>query len=246
MSVSDRLIEATRRLRAEVAPLRFTGSVTHVYNPLEYAIRPHHAYLRRFGNSTRRVVFLGMNPGPFGMAQTGVPFGEVSWVRDWLGIEAPVGRPADENPSRPIEGFACPRSEVSGARVWGTLATRFGKPERFFRDHFVANYCPLVFMEGSGRNVTPDRLPIAAERDALFEACDRFVSRLARILEPEWVIGIGAFAAKRAESSLAGSGIRFGQILHPSPANPRANRDWAGEVTAQLETLGICATRRRE
>lgn len=239
MSISDRLIEATRRLRAEVAPLRFTRPVTHVYNPLEYAIRPHHAFLRRYGDATRRVVFLGMNPGPFGMAQTGVPFGEVSWVRDWLGIEAPVGRPADENPRRPIEGFACPRSEVSGARVWGTIASRFGAPERFFRDHFVANYCPLVFMEQSGRNVTPDKLP-GAERDALFEACDRFVTRLARILEPEWVIGIGAFAAKRAELSLAGSGIRFGQILHPSPANPRANRDWAGEVASQLAALGLC------
>ncbi len=243
MSVSDRLIEATRRLRSELAPLRFTGSVTHVYNPLEYAMRPHHAYLRRFGDTTRRVVFLGMNPGPFGMAQTGVPFGEVSWVRDWLDLEAPVGRPPLEHPRRPVEGFACARSEVSGARVWGTIAGRFGRPERFFRDHFISNYCPLVFMEASGRNVTPDKLP-AGERDALFAVCDRFIANLARILEPEWVIGIGAFATRRAEESLAGSDVRFGQILHPSPANPRANRDWAGEVTRQLEAIGLCASPR--
>jgi single-strand selective monofunctional uracil DNA glycosylase len=234
------LIEATRRLRGELAPLRFTGSVTHVYNPLEYAMRPHHEYLRRFGDTTRRVVFLGMNPGPFGMAQTGVPFGEVSWVRDWLDIEAPVGRPPVEHPRRPVEGFACARSEVSGTRVWATIAGRFGRPERFFRDHFIANYCPLVFMEASGRNVTPDKLP-AGERDALFAVCDRFIANLARILEPEWVIGIGAFATRRAEESLAGSGVRFGQILHPSPANPKANRDWAGEVTRQLEAIGLCS-----
>ena len=36
----------------------------------------------------KRVVFLGMNPGPFGMAQVGVPFGEVAAVRDWLRIDA--------------------------------------------------------------------------------------------------------------------------------------------------------------
>jgi len=243
MPIADRLIDATRALRREVAPLRFGPPVTHVYNPLEYALRPHHVYLRRFANSTKRVVFLGMNPGPFGMAQTGVPFGEVGFVRDWLEIEAPVGRPPDENPRRPIQGFACPRSEVSGARVWGTLVERFERPERFFAGHFISNYCPLVFMEQSGRNVTPDKLP-PRERDPLFEACDRFVIKLARTLEPEWVIGIGAFAARRAEAILAGTGIRIGQILHPSPANPRANRGWAEEVFQQLDELGVCSGRR--
>ena len=35
----------------------------------------------------KEAVFLGMNPGLWGMAQTGVPFGTVSLVRDWMGIE---------------------------------------------------------------------------------------------------------------------------------------------------------------
>lgn len=236
-----RLLLCTTRLRKDVAPLRFGVPVTHVYNPLEYASAPYAAYLRAYGGSRKRVVFLGMNPGPFGMAQTGVPFGEVSLVRDWLQIEAAVGRPSHEHAKRPIQGFRCERSEVSGQRLWGAIAEHFGSPRRFFARHFVANYCPLVFMEGSGRNRTPDKLP-AHERDSLFEVCDRHLQRLVDILEPEWVIGVGAFAERRAREALDASRIRIAAILHPSPANPRANRDWAGEVRHQIAELGLCAS----
>jgi single-strand selective monofunctional uracil DNA glycosylase len=223
-----------------VAELRFEAPVSYVYNPLEYAGRSHAAYVRAYGGSPKRIVFLGMNPGPFGMAQTGVPFGEVSLVRDWLRIQEPVGRPSREHPKRPIQGYACERSEVSGSRVWGTIAEHFGTPGRFFARHYIANYCPLVFMEGSGRNRTPDKLP-AAERDALFASCDRHLRRLVEILEPEWLIGVGAFAKLRAEEALAGTDVRISTILHPSPANPRANRDWAGEVRRQMRALGLCS-----
>jgi len=239
MPTSSRLIRATVALRRDVAKLRFGPPITHIYNPIEYAVRPHNLYLRRYASSRKRVVFLGMNPGPFGMAQTGVPFGEVAMVRDWLGIEAPVGRPARENPKRPVQGFACTRSEVSGTRLWGAIAAHYGTPERFFADHFITNYCPLVFMEEGGRNCTPDKLP-AAEREPLMAACDAFLRKVVDVLEPEWVIGIGAFAARQASVALDGLGVRFGQILHPSPANPRANRNWTGEVRAQLRELGLC------
>jgi single-strand selective monofunctional uracil DNA glycosylase len=218
--------------------------VSHVYNPLEYAARAHAAYLRRYADTTRRVIFLGMNPGPFGMAQTGVPFGEVGRVRDWLGIEEPVSRPERENPKRPVEGFGCTRSEVSGARLWGAIAEHFGTPERFFREHFVANYCPLVFMEASGRNRTPDKLP-STERDPLFAACDRHLLRMVRILEPEWVVGVGSFAEARARAALGDGGPRIARVLHPSPASPRANRDWAGCVRDELADLGLCRSQRR-
>ena len=249
-STASKLIAASRRLCRDITSLQFSAPVTHVYNPLEYASRPHSLYVNRFGDSLKRVVFLGMNPGPFGMAQTGVPFGEVTWVRDWLGIEAPVSRPAVEHPKRPILGFDCKRSEVSGSRVWGGLRDHFKQPQRFFADHYIANYCPLIFIEDSGRNRTPDKLP-AREREPLFEACDRHLRRLVAILEPEWVIGIGAFAKSRAALVFDGTrGPRtpkIGRILHPSPANPRAQKDWAGQVRRELEDLGVCrpAPRRR-
>jgi single-strand selective monofunctional uracil DNA glycosylase len=236
--VSRALIAAARRLRVETARLRFGPPITHVYNPLIYAWEPHAAYLRAYGATPKRVVFLGMNPGPFGMAQTGVPFGEIAAVRDWLGIQRPVGRPTREHPARPVAGFACRRFEVSGSRLWGLFARRFGTPKRFFAAHLVMNYCPLAFLEGSGRNYTPDKLP-AAEKAALFSACDRHLCAVVSALEPEWVIGIGEFARKRAEVILGGTPIKLGGVLHPSPASPAANRNWNGAATSQLKALGV-------
>jgi len=236
---------AARELCREVASLRFGEPVTHVYNPLEYASKAHGAYVRAYGNSRKRVVFLGMNPGPFGMAQTGVPFGDVESVREWLRIEAPVSRPEREHPSRPVLGFECPRREVSGTRLWGAIARHFGTPKRFFAQHYVANYCPLVFLEQSGRNRTPDKLA-ARERGPLFACCDRHLQRMVEIFRPEWVVGIGAFAEQRAREAVANRGIRVGRILHPSPANPRAQRDWAGAAIRELAALGLCREHARQ
>jgi single-strand selective monofunctional uracil DNA glycosylase len=236
--VSEGLITAARRLRAATVRLKFEPPVTHVYNPLVYAWEGHDAYLGRFGTTCKRVVFLGMNPGPFGMAQTGVPFGEVAVVRDWLRIECVVGKPQCEHPRRPIAGFACHRSEVSGRRLWGLFAERFGAPEQFFAEHLVVNYCPLAFLETSGSNRTPDKLS-ASERAALFAACDRHLRAVIACLQPEWVIGIGDFATKRAQEVFGNTGLKLGRILHPSPASPTANRNWKELATQQLQALGV-------
>lgn len=236
--VSLPLVESARRLREAVNQLRFAPPVSHVYNPLEYAWEAHETYLRRFAAGRKRVVFLGMNPGPFGMAQTGVPFGEIPAVRDWLGIQHRIGRPPKEHPKRPVLGFDCPRSEVSGQRLWGLFARNFGSAEIFFKEHLVVNYCPLVFIENSGKNRTPDKL-LAAERESLFRACDEHLREVVRVLRPDWLVGVGDFAAKRAEAVFPDGSLRVGRILHPSPASPAANRDWAGAATRQLQALGI-------
>ena len=102
-----------------MAATEFRAPVAYTYNPLEYAWAGHEAYVRRFGNGPKKVLYLGMNPGPFGMAQTGVPFGEVSAVRLWMGISACIGQPPAMHPKRPVQGFICPRSELSGRRLWG-------------------------------------------------------------------------------------------------------------------------------
>ena len=239
MGVADDLIAAGTQLSRKLRALTFSAPVEYVYNPLEYASEPNQAYLRRYGDSRRRVVLFGMNPGPFGMAQTGVPFGEVSLVRDWLGVNGHVGRPPREHPKRLISGFDCERSEVSGRRLWGAVRDHFGTPERFFREAFVVNYCPLVFMEESGRNRTPDKLP-KDERAPLFEACDEHLQSVVEAMEPEWLLGVGAFAVKRAQACASGANVQTGSILHPSPANPQANRDWEGTVRRQLAEQGIC------
>jgi single-strand selective monofunctional uracil DNA glycosylase len=235
----DALISAARALSLAVSDLTFSPPVTHIYNPLAYAWAGHEAYLQRYGSGRKRIVFLGMNPGPFGMAQTGVPFGEVALVRDWLGLTAPIGKPAPEHPKRPIEGFTCQRSEVSGKRLWGTVAEAFGTPDRFFAHAFVANYCPLAFMEAGGRNITPDKLP-AGERSALYRPCDEHLRQLVTSVQAEWVIGVGGFAEERARLALAGTDVRIGRVLHPSPASPAAIADWAGKVKQELQTMGVC------
>ena len=232
------LVAAARDLARATRVLRFSRSVTHVYRPLDYAWLAHEMYLRKFGRSRKRVLFLGMNPGPFGMAQTGVPFGDVAMVQDWLGVRAKINRPLNEHPRRPVLGFGCARSEVSGTRLWGLFQQRNEKPAQFFRHHFVANYCPLVFLNARGGNVTPNKLG-AGFTDDLFRACDGHLDRIVQILEPKWVVGVGEFARRRAETALKERGVRIGQVLHPSPASPAANRDWSGQAIRQLTKLGI-------
>jgi len=217
--------------------LRFGSKVKAVYNPLVYAARPHKRYLALAGAAPKKVIFLGMNPGPWGMAQTGVPFGEVAAAREWLGVHAAVDKPAVEHPKRPIEGFACARSEVSGRRLWGLFRERFKTPMEFFREHYVANYCPLVFMDEGGANITPDKLP-AHETAPLFELCDRALAGTIKLLKPDWVIGVGGFAKKRIDS-LRDKPFSAARILHPSPASPRANAGWSEEATKTLVALGV-------
>jgi len=240
------LLDAARELSRALARLRFPTPVAHVYDPHVYAWAPYEAYVNRYGAGSKRVVLLGMNPGPFGMMQTGVPFGEIAAVRDWMGIRARVERPEHEHPKRPIEGFDCKRSEVSGRRLWGWAATRFGTAEAFFDDWFVLNYCPLAFLEASGRNFTPDKLPAALLAE-VYAACNRHLAAALVALAPQWTIGVGAFAEKRIravlESDLIDGAvarkIRVGQILHPSPASPAANRGWEAAAEKQLAALGV-------
>lgn len=243
-AIAKRLCDAALRLSDTVDAMRFAPPVAHVYNPLVYARAPHLAYLRRFGAGRKRVVFLGMNPGPFGMMQTGVPFGEVAAVRDWMGIDGEVVPPASQHPKRPIQGFASHRSEVSGKRLWGWAAERFGPATAFFEQCMVLNYCPLVFLETSGRNLTPGHLP-RSEQEPLLAACDRHLLEAIDALQPEWLIGIGKWATHRATVALAeheADRPRIGSILHPSPASPIANRGWAAAVDLELEALGVFPT----
>lgn len=232
------LLQVARNLAVEVHGLCFDAPVTHVYNPLEYAWQPHSAYLQRYGSAPREILLLGMNPGPWGMAQTGVPFGEVTAVTEWLGIGGEVQSPPREHPKRPVEGFACRRSEVSGRRLWGWAKDTFGTTKDFFSHFFVANYCPLAFLEESGKNRTPDRLP-AAERAPLFDACDRALRATVEILDTRLVVGVGRFAEARAAAALVGTDVRVGRVAHPSPANPAANAGWEALVRSELERLGV-------
>ena len=229
-------IRISRRLCKAMDRLRFGPPTAYVYNPLDYASKAVDQYLERWARPGIEVLLLGMNPGPWGMAQTGIPFGEVNAVRDYLQIDAKVGRPESEHPKRPVDGLDCKRSEVSGRRLWGWAAERYPTADEFFRQFFVWNYCPLAFLEEGGRNRTPDKLPVE-EREALFEPCDRALQELVEFLDPDRVVGVGAFATKRVQAVLPE--VEVGTILHPSPASPAANRGWAPQAERQLIEMGI-------
>jgi len=230
-AITDELVACIRRLT-------FSAPVTHTYHPLVYARSGYDRYVGCFGNTVKEVVLVGMNPGPFGMAQTGVPFGDVEMVSGWMGINTHISQPADLHPKRPISGFSCTRREVSGRRLWGWAKQRYGNPDFFFKQFFVLNYCPLVFMEESGRNRTPDKLP-AVEKKQLFQICDQTLKRSIEVFKPRWVVGIGGFAEKRINHALKGMNLKTGRLTHPSPANPKANQGWELLVESELAAMGI-------
>ena len=188
--MKNNLIQSSQELSNKISKLSFGEPTAYVYNPLEYAWAIHEQYLELSGIGKTKVVFLGMNPGPFGMAQTGVPFGEIPAVRDWMGLSGEVKKPIPEHPKRPVDGLACTKSEVSGRRLWGLFSEKYPNAKDFFKDHFVANYCPLVFMEESGKNRTPDKLP-ASEKKPLEEVCDQHLKEIVEILQTRMVGGGG-------------------------------------------------------
>nr|XP_002120073.1 single-strand selective monofunctional uracil DNA glycosylase [Ciona intestinalis] len=231
------------KLCAKLKYLSFCERVAYVYNPLEYASDPHAHYVSKYCG-TKNVLFLGMNPGPNGMAQNGVPFGDTRYVREWLKISGEVHPPTHEHPKRPIQGLECPRSEVSGSRFWGFIAKLCGTPERFFQNCFVHNYCPLAFMTKTGKNIIPAALP-AVDRRSLEAICDSALLQCVRVLRAQIVVAVGKYAADRVTHVLRVSGdessasIRVERILHPSPASPQANTGWEEIVTQQLRNSGV-------
>jgi single-strand selective monofunctional uracil DNA glycosylase len=233
--------ERTLLLRSQVESLRFSKDYI-VYDPLDYAWELHEQYILRYLNHPVKAVFLGMNPGPFGMAQNGIPFGEINAVKSFLQIDGEVGKPSFEHPARPVLGMAIQRSEVSGKRLWGLFSDHYESADKCFEQIAVLNYCPLVFMDRgpTGKNITPDKLP-RIERFALETICDSYLSDLLQELEPAFLIGVGNYAKAKLlkiSANLGSEGI-VESILHPSPGNPLANKGWAEKTGAKLVELGV-------
>jgi len=227
------ICDSSQKLSSALDGMTFSKPVKVTYNPLNYAWAAYADYLQKYAGDRKEYLFLGMNPGPFGMMQTGIPFGEIKAVKDWLKIKGTINKPKIEHEKRPIIGWECNRSEVSGRRLWGLFEKKFERAENFFQNHFVMNYCPLGFLSETGSNITPDKIP-QSEMNPVIDLCDQHLKEVCQALEITTAIGIGAYAKKRLEKSLAGSNIRLGVILHPSPASPKANKDWAGTATQQM------------
>uniref|UniRef100_A0A224YZ97 Single-strand selective monofunctional uracil DNA glycosylase n=1 Tax=Rhipicephalus zambeziensis TaxID=60191 RepID=A0A224YZ97_9ACAR len=110
--IADAFLAIEQNQSELLSRIPYGSKVSHVYNPLEYARETHECFVRKYCRTRKEVLFLGMNPGPFGMAQNGVPFGDTAHVVGWLGIQGHVAKPKHEHPRRPVLGLGCTRSEA--------------------------------------------------------------------------------------------------------------------------------------
>jgi len=237
-NICEKLLKLEGDLCQELSSLTFTSPVSLVYNPLEYAKETHEDFVRKYCKVGQNVLFLGMNPGPFGMAQNGVPFGDTAHVKDWLKIKGCVSKPTREHPKRLIHGLDCTRAEVSGGRLWGFFKEHSKSPENFFHQCYIHNYCPLVFMTSSGKNITPPQLP-KGQRQQLLELCDKSLEDVVKLTGVKIVVGVGKFAEERARKALIDTEVEIFSIMHPSPASPAANAGWNDIALTQLTDLGL-------
>lgn len=251
--VVERLIEAARRLSSQcdaaISVLEKKTSVAHATNPLDYAWPHHEQFLRKWGNLGSHTLLLGMNPGPWGMAQTGVPFGATEVAQSFLQIEAKeLETPVNAHPKRPIVGMSLERQEISGTRLWNLMEQHYGSARATFENIFIVNHCPLLLLGETGRNITPNNLP-SAVMNPILAACDEHLLDVVDIMGISRVIGVGKYAEQRARLALnagkkgegvsrSGRRIRIDTCWHPSPASPLANRndgaDWRENVIAVL------------
>ena len=238
----EKLLSVALSMQKKLSHFNFKEPVEYVYSPLDYAWYGYKSYITKFAPQKAKALFIGMNPGPFGMAQTGVPFGDTIMVKKWMKISGKINIPDRYHPKRSIEGFNCTRREISGSRLWGLFKDHFITPENFFQDYLVINYCPLMFLEKSGRNLTPEKLS-KTERDNLIKICDAHLATVTKLLQPIWLIGIGVFATQaitRVTTQLnTSTKPKSCQILHPSPANPKANLGWADLASKKLIEEGV-------
>ena len=243
MDKCEKTIRLTRRFSRAMSQLELEYD-GYIYNPLDYAWDMHEKFLEKAVTEEQHVLLLGMNPGPFGMCQNGVPFGDKVNVREYLKIDGVIRKPRKECPKRPIEGLDVKRVEMSGKRIWGTVSELWSA-EEFFSFATVFNYCPLCFLDEGGRNVTPDKLTLG-DRKRIYELCDRYLEDVISIIKPGILVGVGNFATDKLRHF--GDDVRT--LPHPSPLN-RGSADFYGSEKAKeffiglRECQGICKGQHR-
>lgn len=227
------LIDLTEEFNKKLNELQFDFD-GFVYNPLNYASLLHNQFLNRNTNTIDNL-FMGMNPGPFGMAQNGVPFGATSKVKDFLKINGSVDLVLDAHPKLPIVGLEMKREEESGKRFWSVMEEIYGNCEEFFKHSFATNYCPLAFIDkgSTAKNITPDKLS-KQDQKKIELVCDEFLEKQINILKPKRIIAIGRYSEKMALKNKDKIEVLY--LFHPSPANPKGFSYWKeGKAKEDIE-----------
>ncbi|CAH0594158.1 unnamed protein product [Chrysodeixis includens] len=238
--ISDDFLHLADELNLSLEQYKIPPKVQNVYNPTIYARHTFEMYIRKYCNTKKKIVYFGMNPGPWGMSQTGVPFGEITSIRDWLGISGPVEQPPSQNANRPVLGFNCTRTEISGKRFWGLFKTLCGTPEKFFESSFVYNYLPQQWMTSNGCNLTPAEFK-KSEVEELYNICDPIFSKILQLYKVEIIVAIGKFCETRAKEVLKRHSLPSIQILYLPHPSPRAvnNKNWDQTATEFLKNNNL-------
>ena len=70
--IGAQYLQIEQRLCQKLLPIKYGYPVTVIYSPLTYAFQTHRDFVVKYCTSERTLMFLGMNPGPYGMSQNGV------------------------------------------------------------------------------------------------------------------------------------------------------------------------------
>jgi single-strand selective monofunctional uracil DNA glycosylase len=242
---------AARRFEPMARQLaRATGWL--VLNPGRYGERWHARFRRAYPMSPRPLLVFGLNPGPYGMAQTGVPFTDLKRLesalpglwKDLVASGEPVTRPGLAPPS--LARHLTRTFESSSVRVYRFLERAYGRPELALREVVFVNPCPLLFIDPeTGANRTPADLPRAlrarkaAELVHAFEELRRAtVLEAVAELEPRGAILLGRdVAAAVGEALRAALGARsVVEWEHPARAVPET---WSRGLADELRKRGL-------
>nr|XP_022920875.1 single-strand selective monofunctional uracil DNA glycosylase-like [Onthophagus taurus] len=226
-----------QQLSLELNNLTFSFPVHYIYNPLEYAWEPHSTFVKTYCKGTKDVLFLGLNPGPWGMCQTGIPFGEVNISKEWLKMNGEVEKPKDECPKKQIKGFECHRSEESGKRFYGFFKNLCRTPEAFFKNAFVYNLCPLAFMKKESANITPHELKGQIKKD-IENICGKTLVDILKLLDIKIIVALGRYTEKQAIEITQGFQLGHIKVIYMPHPSPRVvgNNNWAEKAQNVLDT----------
>ncbi|KAK6639299.1 hypothetical protein RUM43_007571 [Polyplax serrata] len=243
LSACEKLLAIEHQMCSELNNLKFTPPIDYVYNPLLYAKDLHENFIKKyFENCSKKILFLGMNPGPWGMCQTGIVFGDKDHVKEWLKLCGQVNKPKKEHPRKKITGLDCSRKEISGKKFWGFFRKLCQTPEQFFQHSFVYNLCCLAFVDTSGKNITPPEIKDIQVRNRLLNICNETFVKIIKEFKFEIVIGVGKFAEKNAITELRRNGLSNVKVLsipHPSPRSAKIFRVWEEMTLKKLKEYDL-------
>ncbi len=241
----------------DLAPALRRATGWRIWNPGLYGETWHARFRRLYRPGQHPLVVFGLNPGPYGMAQTGIPFTDIRRLVSALPDLAAELRGRGERVEPP--GLAPPglrpylsRSfESSAVRVYRFLKKGWGGAERGWTEVVVANPCTLLFIDpAEGKNRTPADLARAARlrgsgRDQVRELVESFgrIRIRCAVESIEALSPRGAILLGKDVQAALGPALRriLGEARvipweHPARAVPES---WASGLLSALRRRGL-------